>query len=98
LVEPPGGVWWKSVRELHDYVKAKNAADLIEAERRGAEIGMEPFSLARLEELLGAKPGSRAGREEWLRGSYYIPCLIGDPEIKTLADFAEYIRRVEEWE
>lgn len=97
-IEPSGGVWWKSVRELHHAIKAKNAADLAEAERRGAEIGMEPFSLARLEELLGAVPGSRARREEWLRTSYYIPCLFGDQGIKTLAGFAKHIRELEEWE
>jgi hypothetical protein len=93
------GVWWKSVRELFDYIDAKNVEDLAKAERRAAEIGVEPFSLARLEELLGAEPGSRANREKRYRAGYYLSCLISDPpEFMTLAEFAEYIRVVEFWE
>ena len=92
------GVWWKSVRELHNAIDAKNAADLAEAERRGVKSGMEPFSIARLEELLHAAPGSRAGREEYLRGEYYMACPLSRPDIKTLADFAKHVRELEFWD
>jgi hypothetical protein len=92
------GVWWKSVRELHNAIEAKNAADLADAERRAVKSGMEPFSLGRLEELLQVAPGSRAGREEYLRGEYYMSCPLFHPEVRTLADFAKIVRALEFWD
>lgn len=63
-------------------------AEVAEAETRATAAGKERFELARLEELLGAEPGSRAGDARGLRRRYYVV----HTKLRTLAEYAELLR------
>ena len=69
---------------------AEDAADLAAAEREAAATGKEPFSYARLEELLGAEPPEV---EELLRLQYYVRYT----EMRTLAELADMLRYLARW-
>ena len=80
--------------ELYRRRLAQREAEVAEAERLAVAAGRERFDLARLEELLGAAPGSYAEREDRLRRSYYFV----HTGVRTLADFAELLQELWRWD
>lgn len=80
----------KSVDDMFAAVDAENAADLAEAEREAQATGKEPFSYARLEQLLGqASPED----EKRMRLQYYVRYS----ELRSLAELAEKLRELARW-
>ena len=81
-------------REHHRRIREQNARDLEKAEQEGAASGKEPFDMRRLNEIMGRDVEWGLSREEALRQMYYI----SHPEMRTLAEFAEFRREMEMWE
>lgn len=81
----------KSVDDMFAQVDAENAADLAEAEREAQATGKEPFSYARLEQLLGKEPPED---EKTMRLQYYVRYS----EVRTLAELAEKLRELARWD
>lgn len=69
----------------------QDAKDLARAEREAQSSGKEPFSYARLTELLGQEPPDY---EPQIRLRYYV----GSSGVQTLAQFAEKLREVHTWD
>jgi hypothetical protein len=84
----------KSTDDLFAAADAEDAEDLAAAEREASKTGKEPFSLARLEQLLGKAPGSQADYEASWRNKYYIRY----PAMKTLTELADLLRELEVWQ
>ena len=81
----------KSVDDMFAEADAEEAADLAEAERDAAATGKEPFTYARLEELLGAEPPET---EKLLRLQYYVRYS----EMRTIAELADKLREFARWD
>jgi len=82
------------VRDLFQRKREQAARELEEARRVALESGKEPFDIIRLEVLMGAPPGTFASREADLCETYYV----SHPEIRTLAEFAEFRNMLSQWE
>ena len=83
--------YWK---EFFRQRREQTARELEAAERAAAASGKEPFELARLADLLGEAPAELAPRAHELREKYYV----GHKELRTLEEFAQFIRELEVWE
>jgi hypothetical protein len=82
---------------LDDQLKAQRdqqATEVAEAEERAVRAGKERFDLGRLERLLEAIPGSRAETAGALRRQYYLV----HAHLRTLAEYAELLRRLDMFE
>lgn len=81
----------KSVDDMFDEADAEDAADLAEAEREAQVTGKEPFSYARLQQLLGTEPPED---EKLMRLQYYVRYS----EVRTLAELADKLRELARWD
>jgi len=71
----------------------RRADELAAAERDAAARGKEAFDAVLLAALLGEKDAAQGATDDRLREKYYV----GHPEILTLSDFADLLRRLEPW-
>lgn len=78
---------------LRQQREAEEAA-IARAEQAALISGKERFDLARLEEHLGAEPGSRAAVARSLRRQYYLV----HTGVRTLAEYATLLRELAQWE
>ncbi len=88
--EPPKSNF---ANELFQRKLEQSAREYEAAEREALASGKEPFDVARLDVLLGEAPGTSAPEEAELRENYYVM----HSDIRTLADYADLLKRLSLW-
>ena len=74
--------------EMLRHQREQEEAEVAEAEAKATAAGKERFDLARLEQLLGAAPGTDAEKARGWRRRYYLV----HTKLRTLAEYAELLR------
>lgn len=82
---------------VNDLVRRRQeqaARELADAKRAALAAGKEPFEIGKLDALLSRSTPSSAAKALELEENYYIV----HAKVRTLAEFAEVVRKLAVWE